>query len=202
MQVDWHSYSVPYTLTQQHLDVRLSARTVELFHRGRRVAVHQRSHQRGGFTTDPAHRPKAHQEHLDWSPGRLIEWAGTIGPQCAQVVSTILQDKPHPEQGYRACLGITRLARGYGHDRMEAACRRALALDVCSYRSLKSILAAKLDQQPLPGQDSDRAVPMPLHDNIRGEVYYRTQDDTTLPLSDAESAPLSRRSSPTLAKTP
>jgi transposase len=175
VQVDWHFYSVPYALTQHQVEVRLAAHTVELLHKGRRVAAHVRSRVRGGFTTDPAHRPKAHQKHLDWTPGRLIDWACTIGPQCGQVVTHILETKPHPEQGYRACLGLMRLGRGYGHERMEAACRRALALDVCSYRSIQSILKTKLDQQPLPGQDETRTASVSAHNNIRGETYYHTQ---------------------------
>lgn len=181
VQVDGHFYSVPYTLTQQRLEVRLSARTVELFHKGRRVAAHQRSPRRGGFTTEPAHRPKSHQKHLDWTPGRLIDWAGTMGPECARVVRAILEGKPHPEQGYRACLGLMRLGRGYGQERMEAACRRALALDVCSFHSIQSILATKLDQQPLPDQEPGPAPPIAPHDNIRGEAYYQTQEDAAAP---------------------
>ncbi len=98
VQVDWHYYSVPYRLTQQLIEVRLSARTVELFHKGRRIAAHARSRVKGGFTTDPAHRPKAHEKHLDWTPSRLINWARDIGPQCAQAVTHILENKPHPEQ--------------------------------------------------------------------------------------------------------
>ena len=90
---DWHYYSVPYRLTQQLIEVRLAVRTVELFHKGRRVAAHPRSRIKGGFTTDPAHRPKAHEKHLDWSPGRLISWAGTVGVQCALAVSRILDRK-------------------------------------------------------------------------------------------------------------
>ena len=173
VQVDWHCYSVPYSLTQQQVEVRLSARTVEIFHKGRRVAAQARSRARHGFTTDPAHRPKSHQKHLAWTPSRLIDWARTIGPQCSQAVSDILQRKPHPEQGYRACLGMMRLGRDYGHERMEAACRRALALDACSYRSIRSILKTKLDQQPLPGQNTPLVPPVSTHDNIRGEAYYQ-----------------------------
>ena len=175
VQVDWHCYSVPYQLTQQTIEVRLSARTVELFHKGRRVAAHRRSRVKGGFTTDPAHRPKAHAKHLNWSPGRLIDWARTVGPQCAQVVSHIFAHKPHPEQGYRSCMGILRLATGYGDERLEAACRRALALDVISYQSIKSILKTKLDQQPLPLEE-ERRVTVADHDNIRGQAYYQTQE--------------------------
>lgn len=181
VQVDWHFYSVPYALTQQQVEVRLSAHTVELFHKGRRVAVHVRSRVRAGFTTDPAHRPKSHQKHLEWTPGRLIDWARSVGPQCAQVVTHILQSKPHPEQGYRAGLGIMRLARNYGNERMEAACRRALAADACSFRSLQSILKTKLDQQPLPGSDGDLTPLVRNHDNLRGQAYYQTPEDLPQP---------------------
>ena len=174
-QADWHYYSVPYQLTQQLIEVRLAERTVELFHNGRRVAAHGRSRVKGGFTTDPAHRPKAHEKHLDWSPGRLIDWGRTVGPQCAQAVTHLLDHKPHPEQGYRACLGIMRLAKGYGAQRMEAACRRALALDAVTYPSLASILKTKLDQQPLPEEEGEASPTVTDHDNIRGEAYYQTQ---------------------------
>ncbi len=175
VQVDWHRYSVPYRLTQQQVEVRLCARTVEIFHKGLRVAAHARSRVRGGFTTDPAHRPKSHQKHLEWTPGRLIDWACTIGPLCSQVVAHLLERKPHPEQGYRAALGIMRLARGYGHDRVEAACRRVLAMDACTYQSIQSILQAKMDQLPLPGEDEPPSPVVSEHANIRGEAYYQTQ---------------------------
>ena len=181
VQVDRHSYSVPYTLTLKEIEVRLCAHTVELFHKGQRVAAHARSWVRGGYTTEPSHPSKAHQKHLDWTPGRLVEWARFIGPECARVVTDILESKPHPEQGYRACLGLMRLGRGYGHERMEAACRRALALDACSYRSIQSILKTKLDQQPITGQDEVLEAPVSDHDNIRGEAYYQTQETSKDP---------------------
>ncbi len=171
VQVDWHNYSVPYRLTHQPVEVRLSARTVEIFHRGQRVALHPRSHQSGGFTTDPTHRPKSHQRHLEWTPTRLIHWAqNQVGPQCAAAVTYILEHKPHPEQGYRSCLGLMRLGRSYGVARLEQACQRALLLDVCSYRSIQSILEAKLENEPLP---SGPLATTPLtHKNLRGGDYY------------------------------
>lgn len=172
IQVDWHFYSVPYQLVQQTVEVRLSARTVEIAHHGRRVAAHARSAQRAGYSTDPAHMPKAHRKHLQWTPQRLVDWAHLVGPACARLVQHILASRPHPEQGYRACLGLMRLARGYGAQRVEAACRRAVALDVCSYKSIQSILQQKLDQQPLPDDDAAAEV-MPDHDNIRGPGYYQ-----------------------------
>jgi len=173
VQVDWHFYSVPYTLTGQEVEVRLAAHTVELFHRGRRVAAHVRSSARAGFTTEAAHRPKAHQKHLEWSPGRLVDWAASVGPQCGAAGRAILESKPHPEQGYRACLGLMRLGRDYGTARLETACQRALALDICGYRSIHQILKAKLDQQPPP---APRPAPRPVtpHANIRGQGYYQT----------------------------
>jgi transposase len=172
VQVDWHYYSVPYTLVHQPVEVRLRARTVEIFHKGRRLALHLRSFQRGGFTTEPSHRPKAHQKHLEWTPSRLIHWAQTVGPFCGQVVATILERKPHPEQGYRSCLGIMRLAKDYGTQRLEAACRRALALDSCSYKRVASILKTRMDQQPLPTQPLPPPA-VPDHANGRGAAYYQ-----------------------------
>jgi transposase len=185
VQVDWHLYSVPHRLAQHTVRVRLAARTVEIFYKGRRVAAHARGRTRGGCTTDPSHRPKSHQQHLDWSPGRLINWALTIGPQCGQAVTHILESWPHPEQGYRACLGIIRLAKGYGSERMEAACRRALAMDTCTYKSIKSILQHKLDQQPLPEPDEALTSPVSEHDNIRGEAYYQTPERCPDPPAEA-----------------
>ena len=180
VQIDWHNYSVPYGLVNQPVDVRLGARTVEIFHRGRRVALHARSHQRGGFTTDPAHRPKSHQQHLDWAPSRLIKWASQdVGPLCGQVVTKLLEDKPHPEQGYRACLGIFRLGRRYGASRLEAACRRAVLLDACNYRSLKSILATATDRQPLPQNETATVSETIRHENLRGQDYYRGTEAAT-----------------------
>ena len=178
VQVDWHNYSVPYRLANQPVDVRLSVRTVELFYRGQRVAIHARSHKRGGFTTDPAHRPKSHQRHLEWTPGRLVNWSHReVGPQCGQAVARLLESKPHPEQGYRACLGIMRLRRHYGAERLEAACRRAVLLDACSYRSIKSILATAADRQPLP--PAPEAAQKLMHENLRGQEYYRQAEPAT-----------------------
>lgn len=170
IQVDWHFYSVPYILTRQQVEVRLSVRLVEIFHHGRRVALHQRSTQRGGYTTDPTHRPKSHQQHLDWTPSQLVRWAETIGPQCARAVTTLLALQPHPEQGYRTCLGLMRLGRTYGPTRLEAACQRALALEACTYRHLQAMLAAKLEQQPLA--EAEPPLPPP-HANLRGQTYYQ-----------------------------
>jgi transposase len=167
--VENHFYSVHYSLVHQQVDVRLSPHTVELFQAAKRIALHVRSHQPGRFTTLEEHRPKSHQKYLQWTPGRMVEWAQTIGPQCAKVVETILEDRPHPEQGFRSCLGIIRLGKAFGNSRLEAACLRALHFHTCSYTSVKSILEKQLDAQPL---EQDLPLPSPAHENLRGGPYY------------------------------
>jgi transposase len=167
--VDRHFYSVPYTLIHRQLDARLTAQTVELFYQGKRVAAHRRSEVPGTFPTLEEHRPKSHQRYLEWTPSRLVEWARQTGPQCAQVVERILRSKPHPEQGFRSCLGLMRLGKGVGAERLEAACTRALRLDTCSYQSLKSILEKGLDRQPL---EAELPLASPAHENVRGQDYY------------------------------
>ena len=149
MDVDGHYYSVPYAFVKQQLDVRLSAQVVEIFHKGNRVASHQRSPLKSRHTTVAVHMPKAHQHYAEWTPQRLVLWAAKTGEATAQVVETILASRPHPQQGFRSCLGIMRLGKSYGDERLEAACQRALTLGACSYKSLESILKHALDQQPL-----------------------------------------------------
>lgn len=171
VEVNHHRYSVPYQLVGQRCDVRVTAVTVEVFYRGRRVASHIRSHYPGGFTTDSSHMPESHRRHLEWTPGRLIRWAEETGPAAAQVVEGILHSRPHPEQGFRSCLGIFRLGRTYGAERLEAACRRALAIRALSYRSIQSILKNGLDSQPLP--EPVVQPPRRDHANVRGAGYYQ-----------------------------
>lgn len=171
VEVDRHYYSVPYQLVHEHCDVRLTATVVEIILRGRRVASHVRSYGRGGYSTDPAHMPESHRRYREWSPGRILNWAAETGPATAQVTQRILQSRPHPEQGFRSCLGIIRLGRRYGAERLEAACRRALTIQAFSYRSVESILKNGLDSQPLPAPSP--ALPLRRHDNVRGPAYYR-----------------------------
>jgi transposase len=168
--VDKRFYSVPHNLIGLTLDVRLTAATVEVLHKGQRVACHPRQGQ-GRYSTDTAHMPKAHRAHRDWSPGRFLDWAKSIGPCTAQVIEQQLTDRPHPEHGYRSCLGLLKLARGYSKPRLEAACQRALAIHSASYRSVASILKQGLDQQPLPDDQTGQAE-LPLHTNVRGPGYY------------------------------
>jgi transposase len=165
---DANFYSVPYTLVQERVEVRATPTTIEIFHKGQRVASHVRGHGQEQVFTQREHRPKSHQAHLEWTPSRMVHWAEQIGPHTAKLFERILAEKPHPEMGYRSCLGIIRLAEEFSAARMEAAADRAIRTGACRYKSVKSILKNSLDQQPLPP-------PLPLppsHDNIRGAEYF------------------------------
>ena len=165
-----HYYSVPYTLVKEQLEARISAHTVEVFHKGKRVASHRRSPHKGRHTTLKEHMPKAHRSYAEWTPQRLIHWAAKTGGATAQVVEAILSARAYPQQGFRSCLGIMRPGSRYGDERLEAACQRALAIGACSYKSIESILKHDLDRQPLP--DKPRLAPAIEHVNIRGPKYY------------------------------
>jgi len=172
VEVHHHYYSVPYDLAHEVVEIRVSATTVEALHRGQRVAAHPRDDTRGRHTTNPAHMPKAHQHHLEWTPSRLIQWAATIGPQTAALVAAILADRPHPEQGYRSCLGLLRLSRRDGAARLEAACARAVAVGARSYRHVDSILKHGLDRLP-PLEPAAQLTLAPVHEHLRGRDYYQ-----------------------------
>lgn len=172
VEFERHYYSVPYQLIQKQLDLRATARTVEVFDRGRRVAAHRRSQCQHQHTTLPEHMPKAHQAYVEWTPPRLVQWAAKTGESTAQLVEAILRRRSHPQQGFRSCLGLMRLGQSYGAERLEAACGRALAIRGLSYKSVKSILQSGLDRQPLP-RSTEEGVPVE-HSNVRGAGYYRS----------------------------
>jgi transposase len=173
IDVEHHCYSVPHRLIHQAVEVRLSATTVEVFHRGARIWLHRRSYQMGGFTTVAEHMPHAHRAHLEWTPSRLIRWGATVGPQTATLVEQILASRPHPEQGYRSCLGLLRLTKQYGAARVEAASARAVAVGARSYRHVAAMLKHGLDRVPLDTAAS--ASPRPAHANVRGPAYYQQE---------------------------
>lgn len=167
-----HYYSVPCRLVGESVDAKVTASTIEVLFKGERVATHVRSPLRGRHSTTPAHMPLTHQKHADWSPSRLLAWAGQTGPQTTALVQAICDSRPHPEQGYRSVLGIMRLGKSVGTDRLEAAATRALAYRLTSFRAIRDILRSGHDKLPL----HPPAIPaLPLHDNIRGEEYYVAQ---------------------------
>ncbi|MGH2376435.1 MAG: IS21 family transposase [bacterium] len=176
VNIDYHIafehnyYSVPYPLVHQRVEARATATTVEIFLKSRRVASHVRLYGRGQCSTLKEHMPSAHRAHAEWTPSRIIAWAEKTGPATARVVQEILQSRPHPEQGYRACLGLLRLGQARGAERLEAACARAEQLGAYNYRTVKNILASGLDRVPL---DETAPSPLPAHDNIRGAAYFQ-----------------------------
>jgi transposase len=173
IEVEGHYYSVPYTLIKQLLTVRLTAHTVECFYQGKRVVSHVRDNRKGQHTTLTEHMPTAHQRYAEWSKGRFLNWAITMGSSTRDVIKQLLESRVHPEQSYRACFGILTAAKRYGKARLEAACQRALAIGAPRRRSILSILKKGLDQQPLVSTVSASRVQQ--HDNIRGAAHYQAQ---------------------------
>ena len=171
VEVTGHYYSVPFTLARQEVELRFTATTVEAIHRGRRVASHARSYERGKHTTLAEHMPPAHQKFLEWTPERILAWAAKKGDHVARMAEAIMASRDHPVQGFRACLGLLRLERTYGPDRLEAACRRALHFGTPGYKVVERILSGGLDHLPLPAPTAE-AVVLPAHDNVRGAAYY------------------------------
>ena len=173
VQYDHRFYSAPCALVGEKLDVRATATIVELLFRGRRVASHRRSYaRRGTAVTIDAHRPRAHREYGNWPPERLIGWAQTLGPE---VVAAIMAAQPRPEQGYRSCMALIRDAKGYGKERTEAVCARALRIGNPTRKTVVAILRRGLDQLPL--EEPDEPPPVVVHDNVRGGDYFNLDED-------------------------
>lgn len=169
VEIDRHSYSVPWRFAGAQLEARITATTIELFRKGERIAVHIRSSGNGRHTTVPEHMPASHRRFADWTSERIEREASAIGPNTALLCEKILAERPHPEQGFRACLGIIRLANGFGRERLNAACGRALEIGARTYGSVRSILDKRLDQAPAPRAATRKPID---HPNIRGPRYY------------------------------
>ena len=166
---------LPHQLTKTQLDARLTPATIEVFHQNRRVASHARSSRQGGHTTIKEHMPPAHQAHAGISRQRLLAWAERIGPASGEFVAGVISRRAHEQQAFRSCLGVLRLGKKYGDERLEAACTRALALGSYSFKSVDAILKNSLDQQPLMAPES-ASLPKASHVNVRGAAYY-TNDE-------------------------
>ena len=190
IEVEGHYYSVPYNYVKQQVDIRVTDNTVEVFFKSQRIASHQlvpktRKH-KGRHTTIKEHMPKSHQKQGEWTPERLISWAQKTGEHTAKVIEHILSSRAHVEQGYRSCLGIMRLGKTYGNERLEAACRRTCFLKSYSYKSIESILKRNLDKEPLPDDQKTGAVrTLPHHENVRGANYYQ-QGNSEKQISQSE----------------
>lgn len=171
--IEKHHYSVPYQYLKEIIDVRIGDRTIECFIKGKRIALHQRSF-KPGHTTIHEHMPKAHQDYVRWTPERLRQWALKVGVNTAKVIDEVIHLHKIPEQGYRSCLGILRMGKKYGDDRLENAAIRALHLGAFRYKNIESILKNGLDMQPLPklAGESTVAKTTSHHENVRGANYY------------------------------
>lgn len=170
VEVDDHYYSVSYKLLRETVEARFTTATVELFHKGQRVASHPRSHARHKHTTIPEHMPSSHRRYAEWTPARMLRDAARIGPATVALFEAIMKAKPHPEQGFRSCLGIVGLVKGYGPERVEAAAKRGNDIGATTYGSILSILQNGLDKAYAPSATpQDRPI---QHENIRGRGYY------------------------------
>ena len=156
VEVDGFLYSVPHALIREQVDVRIAARTIEMFHRGKRVAAHQRRYGGRRHGTDPDHMPSAHRRYAEWTPERFRRWARSIGPNTEGLVIAVLANRPHPEQGFRTCLGVLRLFQGLDPARAETVSARAVEIGALNYKSIASILANKLDRGSPPDRDTRR----------------------------------------------
>jgi transposase len=167
VEIDKHFYSVPFRLLREEVEARITAKTVEIFHRGKLVATHLRSLRPHRPTTLTEHMPSSHRRYRDWTHERILREAASVGDDTAALVEIILRSRPHPEQGFRSCIGILRLAERYDAERLDAACARALALGTRSYSSVATILKNAQDKKA-----ADPEQPSLLHENIRGSGYY------------------------------
>ena len=177
VEYDAHYYSVHYTHfvnAQRDMEVRATATGIEVFFAGRRVATHVRSYDPiKKYITMPEHMPASHRQNLEWTPLRLIGWGETIGPSTGRLIEEILIRRPHPEQGFKSCLAVLRLAKDFPAERFERACARAVRHRAYSYKSVKAILKNNLDKEPLAEPtEPDPQLALPLHENIRGPEYY------------------------------
>lgn len=167
-----HYYSVPYTLGRARLELRVTSQAIEVFHVGKRVAVHPRSFIKHGFTTCAEHMPESHRQQRDWEPDKILDWASRVGPFTCGLAERIFASRRHPEQGYRSCRGLQRLEKRVGPERLEAACKRAYVAGADSYRTVRRIIDNGLDRI-VPDAEQEASEGEHIHhENIRGPEFY------------------------------
>jgi len=160
-------YFVPHSLIRQQVDLRATARAIEIFHRGNRAAVHQRRYAGRRYGTNPEHMPSSHGRYAEWTPERFRRWAASVGPQTEGLIIAILESRPHPEQGFRTCLGILRLYRDLHRDHAEAVSARAVEIGRLTCKSIAALITNHKAARPAgtPGAIID-------HANLRGPGYF------------------------------
>lgn len=177
IEVDGHYYSAPYQLIKEPIEVRITQNVIEIFNKNTRIVSHVRSYRRGAHTTISEHMPKRHQKHMEWTPGRLLGWADSMGQGTFYLTKHLIETKDYPEQAYRACLGLLNLARLYGKERLEAACNRAIHYHTLTRRSVAEILKGGLDKQELLETPSELKRNN-HHKNVRGSQYFTSNNLT------------------------
>lgn len=175
IEVDEHYYSVPCTFSGKLVEARFSGSFIEIFFDGKRIASHPRSHASHRHSTTKEHMPKSHQRYVEWTPSRILHWGESIDPSFKQLFESILKSRPHPEQGYRACLGIIRLEKNHGKERLILAVKKAIFLRSYSYQTVKRILKNRLESVGVPEEESS-LLQIP-HENLRGKTYYGGNHD-------------------------
>ncbi len=171
VELNNHYYSVPHALIKKELDIRYTKYSVEVFYKSKRVASHIRCDTKNQHTTCKEHMPKQHQMYAEWTPERIINWASKTGISTEKLIERVMASRTHPQQGFRSCLGILRLSKSYGQERLEAACQRALEIGAITYKSVESILKNGLDQKPLHKQTETTLIPAE-HEYVRGQDYF------------------------------
>lgn len=180
VNIDYHVefkkffYSVPWQEAHQKVRIRATANTIEIFKRDRRIAVHIRKYTGDNYSTLEEHMPP-HHKFVKWPPSKLVYLAGKIGHSVKTVVEEILKSRRHPEQGFRSALGLLRLGKSLGEDRLENACRKAIDLGCPRYKSVRSIL--ETGQDKIPSSHDNKHLAHPVHENIRGADYYRREEE-------------------------
>jgi transposase len=170
---DFHYYSVPHVLVKERVTVYQTGHLIEIYHKGKHVARHRKQPPNYRHTTVTEHMPANHRFVKGMTPSWLIFKGGEIGACVAKAIKTILGSRRHPEQGFRAALGLLRLAKTYSPERLENSCRRALHFKSVSYRSVKTILEKRLDAQPIENKAGEHTpIPATYHENLRGEHFY------------------------------
>ncbi len=167
-----HFYSVPYDLVKRSVEIRATERLIEVFFRNTRVASHRRSFSRGGYSTETSHRPPSHQKHLEWSPERIINWGKQKGKNTGLFIKLLIESKKHLEQGYRSALGVIRLARKYGEDRLNLACGNAIAIGAIKYQTVKNILKNRMEKANVKKTEKQQQSFFTSNTNVRGKDCY------------------------------
>jgi len=170
LQEDKHYYSVPYQHIGRKVKLVYGSRQVEIYYNHNRIAAFIRERKSFAYTTEPGHLPSSNRFVSEWNPKYFTDWAADIGAPTKELIEKIIEYKLHPEQAYKACVGVLSFAKKLGKQRLNDACGRALYYENYSYHAVKTILAKGLDSQPILPEAMPFIAP---HQNIRGRSYYQ-----------------------------